>query len=145
VNVLKFSIEYIRTFKKKEEVVDLKVDDIDKAEVMDAPQRLEAITDYIIANHSRKTHNKKFTAIFCVSSVDSLINYYKLFRQKREMGEHNLRIGTIFSYQANEEDEEAMGLMEEPLAAVAEPEEEYVNKHSRDHLEDFIRDYNEEF
>lgn len=80
-NVLKFSVEYIRTFKKKDHILDIEVEAIDEAEVMNAPERLNNITDYIIANHKRKTHNKEFTAIFCVSSVDVLIKYYKLLHR----------------------------------------------------------------
>ena len=65
-NVLKFSIEYINTFKKKEHILDIDVEAIDEKEVMETPQRLDAITEYIIENHSRKTHSKEFTAIMCV-------------------------------------------------------------------------------
>lgn len=147
-NVLKFAIEYIRTFRKKEEVVDIDVESIDKAEVMEAPQRLEGIVDYIIANHTRKTHNKRFTAIFCVPNVNTLIEYYKLFKAKKLNGDHDFKIGTIFSYQANEEDSDATGIIEaDPgnMQMAAEDQESYETKHSREHLEDFIQDYNEMF
>ena len=145
-NVLKFSIEYISTFKKKEGILDIDVEAIDEAEVMNAPERLNNITDYIIANHNRKTHSREFTSIFAVSSVDTLIEYYKLFHKKKEEGNHNLRIATIFSYQANEEDKDAVGMIEEPdLMIAAEPQASYGNQHSRDHLEDFIGYYNKQF
>lgn len=138
-NVLKFSIEYIRTIKQKDGVADIEVEAIDTAEVMEAPVRLEAITDYIIANHNRKTHNKEFTAIFCVSNVKTLIAYYELFKQKKEAGEHNLRIGTIFSYQANEDDSDANGFIE---TDVMPDKDAPQNKHSREKLDEFIDDYN---
>lgn len=143
-NVLKFSIEYIRTFRSKEEIKDIKVDDIDKAEVMEAPQRLNNIADYIIENHNRKTHDKKFTAIFCTPNVKTLIKYYELFKAKKEEGLHDLKIATIFSYQANELDEDAKGFIpdEDYEDFVAEPKEEYQSKHTRDKLESFISDYN---
>ncbi len=144
-NVLKFSIEYIRTFKKKEHIFDIEVEDIDRAEVMNAPPRLNIITDYIIANHGRKTHNREFTAVFAVQSIDVLIEYYHLFRLKKEKGEHNLRVATIFSYAANEDDKDAVGVFIDDdcnaLAADAGP----VNQHSRDSLEEFIGDYNSQF
>jgi len=111
-NVLKFSIEYISTFKKKDHILDIDVEAIDEAEVMNAPPRLNNIVDYIIANHNRKTHSREFSAIFCVSSVAILIEYYQLFLQKKEAGEHDMRLATIFSYQANEGDKEAVGYME---------------------------------
>jgi len=149
-NVLKFSIEYISTFKKKESIIDIDVEAIDEAEVMNDPRRLNNITDYIITNHKRKTHNKEFTSIFCVSGVPTLIEYYKFFHQKKEAGEHNLKVATIFSYQANEEDKDALGFTnadfdEVDLNAVAEPQSEYNTKHSRDSLEEFIGHYNKEF
>ena len=71
---------------------DIEVEAIDKAEVMEADERLDAITDYIIANHARKTHARDFTAIFCVSNIKTLIKYYELFKQKKEAGAHNLKI-----------------------------------------------------
>ncbi|MDW3118614.1 MAG: type I restriction endonuclease subunit R [Roseovarius pacificus] len=141
-NVLKFSVEYIRTFKGKDGVQDIEVEAIDTAEVMEAPERLEKIANYIIGNHSRKTHNREFTAIMAVSNVKTLIAYYELFKRKRETGEHNLRIATIFSYQANEEDTEADGMgTGDDLPDESSP----VNQHSRDALESFIGDYNTEF
>ena len=147
-NVLKFAIEYISTFKKKDEVVDIDVESIDKAEVMEAPQRLEGVVDYIIANHTRKTHNKRFTAIFCVPNVNTLIEYYKLFKAKKLNGDHDLKIGTIFSYQANEEDADATGEIDvDPMdmQQAAEDPADYETKHTREHLDDFIQDYNEMF
>ena len=153
-NVLKFSIEYISTFKRKDEILDIEVEAIDEAEVMEAPQRLNNIVDYIITNHSRKTHNKLFTGMFCVSSVETLIKYYQLFHQKKQEGLHNLKIATIFSYAANEEDAEAKGLFiddefseENPTEVLiaAEPKSSYNSKHSREYLDDFISHYNKEF
>jgi type I restriction enzyme R subunit len=145
-NVLKFSIEYIRTFKKKDHILDIEVEAINEAEVMNAPERLANITDYIIANHARKTHSKEFTALFCVSSVEALIAYYKLLIQKKREGLHNLNLATIFSYQANEDDKDAVGFVEdEEFLMAAEPGEEYLSKHSRDELEGFMSHYNQQF
>lgn len=138
-NVLKFSVEYIRTVKRKDQVEDIDVEAIDTAEVMEAPARLEKIADYIIANHDRKTHNREFTAIMCVSNVKSLIAYYELFKAKKDAGEHDLKIATIFSYQANEEDADADGLGDaDDLPDESRP----VNKHSREKLDEYIADYN---
>ena len=145
-NVLKFSIEYISTFKKKENILDINVEAIDEEEVMNAPQRLNNITDYIIGNHSRKTHNKEFTAILCVSSIPVLVEYYKLFHAKKIEGLHNLKLATIYSYQTNEDDKEAVGYVDDDeLLVAAEPQAEYATQHSRDSLEEFIGHYNKEF
>mgnify|MGYP003649736356 FL=1 len=145
-NVLKFSIEYISTFKKKDHILDIDVEAIDEAEVMNAPERLNNITDYIITNHNRKTHSREFTSIFAVSGIDTLIEYYKLFHQKKEEGNHNLRLATIFSYQSNEDDKDAVGsFIDDEFLMAAEPQAEYGNQHSRDYLEDFIGHYNKQF
>ncbi len=147
-NVLKFSIEYISTFKQKEGIIDIKVDEIDRAEVMEAPERLDKVTEYIIHNHNRKTHSKKFTAIFCVSSVDTLIKYYDLFQAKKEAGEHELKVATIFSYQANAEDADANGFMPDEefedyeTGMAAEPATRYETKHNQEKLDEFMVDYN---
>lgn len=115
-NVLKFSVEYIRTFKRK-----------------------VCIVDYIIANHDKKTHNKKYTAIFCVSGVPQLIEYYRLFKERREAGVHDLKVATIFSYQANEEDKDAVGFIDEIDDDEVSSEPTYNTQHSRDALEEFDR------
>jgi len=141
-NVLKFSIEYIGRYKKKENAatnIDIAVEAIDKREPFEDPVRLNKITDYIIHNHSRKTHSGEFTGMFCVSRVDLLIEYYELFKQKKIDGSHNLKIATIFSFTANEEDKDADGDIEDAFGDNKSVE----NKHTRDKLDEFIADYNE--
>ena len=153
-NVLKFSVEYVGRYRQKDTAteIDIEVEDIDVKELMDSPIRLEKITDYIIANHNRKTHSKEFTAMFCVSSIESLIKYYELFKSKKEAGLHNLKIATVFSYGTNEDDKDANGMMidafedETTFGLAAEPKVAYgVNVHSREKLDEFIGDYNKMF
>lgn len=145
-NVLKFSVEYISTFRKKDHILDIDVEAIDEAEIMNAPARLNNVVDYILANHSRKTHGREFTAIFCVSSVATLIEYYQLFHQKKGEGQHNLRLATIFTYQANEDDKDAAGIIEDvEFAQAAEASVAYATQHTRDYLEEFIGHYNAQF
>ncbi|MEM1324545.1 MAG: type I restriction endonuclease subunit R [Bacteroidota bacterium] len=153
-NVLRFSVEYMRTFRQKDDIVDIDVEAIDQKEVMEAQPRLEHIVDYIIQHHNRKTNSREFTAIFCVANVPTLIRYMQLFLEKQAAGEHDLKVATIFSYQANEEDEDAVGVaVDNDFLATdlysqrmaAEPEVEYQTKHSRDHLEDFMAAYNTQY
>jgi len=144
-NVLKFSVEYVGKYKQKSSSnndIDIDVEGIDVKELMESPKRLEKISDYIIANHNRKTHSKDFTALFCVSSVDVLTKYYEIFKTKKEAGEHNLRVATIFSYTANEEDKDADGMLDSDLHIEGGGQ---VNQHSRDKLESYIADYNKMF
>lgn len=152
-NVLKFSVEYISTFKKKEHIFDINVEAIDEEEVMRAPQRLSNIVDYILENHRRKTHNREFTAIFCVPSVPVLIDYYQLFHKKKEAGENELRIATIYSYGSNIDLIEDGGFeddWEDSEFGIASDQDrdEYQTagkKHPREYLDDFISHYNYQF
>ncbi|MDQ7059256.1 MAG: type I restriction endonuclease subunit R [Ghiorsea sp.] len=146
-NVLKFSIEYVGKYKQKddsENAIDIEVEGVDTKELMESPKRLEKITDYIIANHDRKTHSREFTAMFCVSSVEVLTKYYDLFQAKKEAGKHKLRVATIFSYTANEDDKDTDGSIEiDPLDGLSE--DKPINQHTRDKLESYIADYNAMF
>ncbi len=151
VNVLKFAIEYVGRYRENEGKstgIDIQVEDIDTRELLDSAPRLEMVVNYILANHSRKTHNRKFTSIFCVSSIDVLIKYYEIFNRKKKDGEHNLRIATIFSYGTNEEDMDADGFFlptDTEFQMAAEQAGTYGRSHTRDKLESFIGDYNEMF
>lgn len=132
-NVLKFAVEYVGRYKRKSNnFVDIEVEDIDRKEVMESPTRLSKIVDYIIAHHNRKTHSKKFTAIFAVSSIDQLIMYYDIFQAKKEASEHELRIATIFSYAPNEEDKDADGFISDPeINLAADGTVPYQYSHAR--------------
>ena len=148
-NVLRFAIEYIRTFKQRDEIQDIEIEKIDEAEVMNSPIRRRNILNHIIQNHANKTHQKTYTSMFCVADVDAAIDYYQLFKTAKEEGKHNLNIATIFTYQANEEDKDAGTITEqfdeEELSLVAEDQETYSTKHSREYLDEFIVDYNRTF
>lgn len=143
-NVLRFGIEYVGKYKNKSNVFfDIEVEDIDKKEVFDAPKRLTKIADYIIALHSQKTFNKDYSALFAVSSIDNAIKYYDIFQQKKEAGEHDLRIATIFTYGANEDNAFAQDFLpDDEMPMAAEPQAAYQLSHTRDKLEGYIGDYN---
>ncbi len=139
-NVLKFSIEYMSGYRAKESTqnqADIKVENIDTKELLESPQRVKQIVEYILAHHDRKTHSRNFTAMMCVSSVEMLIHYYELFNSK----EHSLRIATIFSYSANEEDKGADGLLDDDIHI----DEKHINPHSREKLDEYIQEYNQTF
>jgi type I restriction enzyme R subunit len=142
-NVLKFSVEYVGKYKQKDSKneIDINVEAIDTKELLESDTRIDKIADYIIANHDRKTHSKAFTAMFCVSSIDMLTKYYENFAKKKADGKHNLRIATIFSFTANEDDKDANGLLDADILDDSAP----VNLHSRDRLDKYIADYNKMF
>ncbi len=146
-NVLKFSIEYVGKYRDRNSAneIDIQVEAIDVEELLESEDRLEKITDYILAYHNKKTHNKTFTAMFAVSSIATLIKYYEIFQRKKNEGKHDLRIATIFSYASNEDDADADGFIPEELPMAAEPEFAYASSHTRERLDEFIEDYNQMF
>ncbi|CAN0600534.1 unnamed protein product, partial [Ectocarpus sp. 12 AP-2014] len=99
--------------------------------------------------HNRKTHNRAFTAILCVSNIDVLIKYYEFFKAKKKAGAHRLNIATIFSYAPNQEDKLANGEIPEEdfpdLLMAAEPSADYGIMPYKDKLDECIEDYNQQF
>lgn len=141
-NVLRFAVEYVGKYQYKDSAnqLDIEVEAINKQELLNSPYRLEKITDYILAYHAQKTKTPSFTAMFCVSSIDNLIQYYALFKQKQAGMARPLKIATIFSYTANEASPLANGMIPEESPDV--PSNARINQSSRDKLDEFIGDYN---
>jgi len=148
-NVLRFGIEYVGKYKNKSNAfIDIEVEDIDKQEVLDSNKRISKIVDYIIAYHNQKTFSRDYSALLAVSSIDNVIQYYDLFQQKKEAGEHDLRIATIFTYGTNEDSEDAQDFLpadEVDFDVLAEAPTPYESKHTRDKLEKYIGHYNAMF
>ncbi|WP_054851342.1 type I restriction endonuclease subunit R [Olleya sp. ITB9] len=144
-NVLRFGIEYVGKYKQKgNTLIDIEVEAIDTAEVFADEKRLEKIADYMIAYHNQKTFNKDYSALFAVSNIETLIKYYDIFKRKKEAGEHDLRIATIFTYGTNEEDEDAQDYIPgDALPLAAEPRAQYKTSHTREKLDEYIEDYNQ--
>lgn len=72
------------------------------------PERIKEISQYILNNFRVKTHRshagaKGFNAMFAVSSVDAAKLYYETLNDLQKESEKPLRIATIFSFAANEE------------------------------------------
>ena len=156
-NVLQFQIDYRGKYTAKGMQNNLDCDDdvegIDTQELYDNPQRLEMIARYIVDTHDTKTKNREFTAMFCVSSVDTLTQYYELFekvqaeKQQQDEAEGRLfkplTIATIFSYGANEavENNDQNGLIQEESTDAPNQ----INQSSRDKLDRYIANYNAQF
>ena len=137
-NVLKFSVEYWGKIKRKDGslITEPKLD----REFFENPDRISLIVDWIIANHNRKTHVRKFSAILCVSNIASLLTYYEAFKTRQQEGLHDLRVITIFTPSINEDDESANGLIGEPDFDLKDDRQ---SSHSRDRLANCIGDYNQ--
>ncbi len=151
-NVLRFGIEYVGKYKNKSNLnIDIEVEGIDKQEVFNDPVRMEKIVDYLLAYHDHKTYSRNYSALFAVSKVDHAIAYYDIFKRKKEAGEHDLRIATIFTYAANPDDPEANDYIpgdigysttESDMNIAADAKVVQISQHKRDKLESYIADYN---
>ena len=140
-NVLGFAVEYVGRYKQKSPdtldadiFAEVLVEGIDKREILESDDRLNKITDYVLADWKRKTKAGKFNALFAVSNIEVLKRYYTLFKTKRSA---DFKIATIFTYQANED--ESGDMLDIDLFA---GEGSAGNQHSRDFLERCIQDYN---
>lgn len=137
-NVLGFSVEYYSTFNLKDkEGNDLSPDEmiengIDTKEVFSNRQRLEKIVDFILEHHNSKTSNREYQSIFAISDINTLIEYYKIFKEKGT----NLKIASIFTYEANSDLANDEGTFE------VEGDE---CKHPREYLDEMVADYNKMF
>lgn len=142
-SVLPFAIEYVRddppvleptgnTRRDRKRQRDLERVRM-SAEFFDHPDRIGAVADWVIANHDRKTARRKFGAIMAVGSVDSLLAYQDAFAAR----DHDLKIATIFTCAANEEDPAATGIIPEDDVSG-----ETLDLPRRDRLQGFVDAYN---
>lgn len=61
-NVLPFKIEYIKTMKEEDNIIDEKVRDIDREAAFNSPKRITLVTKYILEHFNQKTYkNEKYT------------------------------------------------------------------------------------
>jgi type I restriction enzyme R subunit len=146
--VLKFKVDYndVRPqFKTLENETDeKKLTSFETKQAFLHPQRVEEISQYILNSFNQKTHRLQagvdgFNAMFAVSSVDSAKLYYESFKNLQQNNERPLKVATIFSYAANEE-QNAIGEIEdenfEPSA---------MDTSAKEFLSMAIKDYNQMF
>ena len=129
-NVLPFRIATVNTVKMKVGARDKQVAAIDTEEAMLDPRRIAAVVKYIIENFEQKTY-RRFNSILAVSSIPAAMRYYEEFKRAGS----RLKVATIFTYCANEDDVE-----DGYLDAGGDPA--MLPKQSRDFLEGAIADYN---
>lgn len=143
--VLKFKVDYndVRPqFKAIETERDEKK--LSTAEVRQAllhPDRIREIAQYILDHYQQKTHrlqmgHHEFNALFAVSSVDAAKLYYACFQELQEGHEKPLKIGTIFSFAANEEQDAVGDIPDESFDVSA------MNTTAKEFLTAVIADYN---
>ena len=152
--VLKFKVDYndVRPqFKSLETETDEKK--LSAAENQLAflhPMRIQEITQYILNNFRQKTHrtfpgSKGFNAMLAVSSVDAAKAYYATFKRLQEEAANKsatykpLRIATIFSFAANEEQNAIGEISDETFDTSA------MDSSAKEFLDAAIREYNDHF
>ena len=144
-NVLRFSVEYWGKLRRPDgsEMPDEEVAGIDLKEFFESEDRIGRVADWVISNHARKTHDRRFAAIWCCGSVEALCRTYEALRARHEAGAHTLRVATIFTPGVNEDDADANGLIGEP--DVTGGPVTSATQHTRDRLAGYVADYNATF
>ena len=144
--VLKFKVDYndVRPqFKSIETEKNLeKLTTLEKKQAFLHPERIKQIAQYVLDNFRQKTHrfnagNNGFNAMFAVSSVDAAKIYYETFKRLQSAVKNPLKIATIFSFAANEDQQDAVGdIADESLEVDA------MNSTAKEFLKSAIDDYN---
>ena len=146
--VLKFKVDYndVRpNFKGLETETDtLKLSAAENKRALLHPKRIEEISQYILQNYRQKTHrtrggNSGFNAMFAVSSIDAAKCYYDELQKQQEDNEKPLKIATIFSYAANEEQSAIGEIVDETFELSA------LDQTGKEFLVKAINDYNKMF
>jgi len=152
--VLKFKVDYndVRPqFKAIESEQDeKKLTAAENKQALLHPDRIGEISQYILNNFKQKTHRlsaggKGFNAMFAVSSVDAAKLYYESFKHlqsKASLEKESskpLRIATIFSYAANEEQDAVGDIVDESFEPSA------MDSSAKEFLSAAIDDYNAMF
>ncbi|QIM64771.1 type I restriction endonuclease subunit R [Frederiksenia canicola] len=145
--VLKFKVDYndVRpTFKDIEQEKDLeKLTALEAKKAFLHPERILEITQYILDNFKYKTHRinggKGFNAMFAVSSVDAAKLYYQAFKRLQQAVEKPLKVATIFSFTANEEQNAVGDIVDESFDTDA------MDLTAKEFLAQAMADYNQHF
>ena len=143
--VLKFKVDYndVRhQFKSIENEQDeAKLSAAENKRLLLHPERIKEIATYILRNFRLKTHrtegsNKGFNAMFATSSVEAAKCYYQALNELQKDSPRPLKIATIFSYAANEEQNAIGEITDESFEPTA------MDVTAKEFLEKAIADYN---
>ena len=146
--VLKFKVDYndVRPkFKALESEQDeKKLSAAENKAALLHPDRIKEITQYILDKFNQKTHRNAgskngFNAMFAVSSVEAAKMYYEMFKELQAGVEKQLKVATIFSFAANEEQNAIGEIQDESFETSA------MDSSSKEFLDSAIDDYNKMF
>ena len=159
--VLKFKVDY-NDVRPKFKAIETEIDEkkLSAAETKEAllhPERIREISQYILHNFKIKTHrthlpdgrqvsNNGFNAMFAVSSVEAAKRYYETLQELQKDSaltggrqEKPLKIATIFSYAANEEQNAIGEIADESFEVSA------MDSSAKEFLHHAIKNYNDMF
>ena len=146
--VLKFKVDYndVRPqFKALEKETDeIKLTAAENKRLLLHPDRIKEVAQYILKNFRLKTHRnqgggKGFNAMFAVNSVEAAKLYYEELNKLQKESEKKLKIATIFSYAANEEQNAIGEIQDENFEPSA------MDSSAKEFLTKAIKDYNTMF
>ena len=146
--VLKFKVDYnnVRPLFKgiETEQDEKKLSAAENKSALLHPARIKEISLYILDNFKIKTHrsigaSKGFNAMFAVSSVDAAKCYYEELNKLQQGSEKPLKIATIFSFAANEEQSAIGEIIDENFEPTA------MDVSAKEFLTNAINDYNAMF
>ncbi|MCD4712037.1 MAG: type I restriction endonuclease subunit R [Clostridiales bacterium] len=150
--VLKFKVDY-NDVRPKFKSIEMEQDEnkLTAAETKEAllhPERIKEISQYILKNFRIKTHRthangKGFNAMFAVSSVDAAKLYYESLSNLQKDSSKPLKIATIFSFAANEEQCSKGEILDETfeLSAMDSSAKEFLNMAINDYNTMFKTNY----
>ncbi|WP_416456094.1 type I restriction endonuclease subunit R [Saccharophagus degradans] len=147
--VLKFKVDYNDVRPKFKEIEteqdEKKLSSLENKQALLHPERIKEISQYILNNFRQKTHRlqgtansktKGFNAMFAVSSVDAAKLYYESLNNLQLGSDKPLKIATIFSFAANEEQDAVGDILDESFDVSA------MNLSAKEFLNAAITDYN---
>ncbi|EMJ48161.1 type I restriction endonuclease subunit R [Leptospira santarosai] len=143
--VLKFKVDYNDVRPKFKEIEteqdEKKLTAAENKQALLHEERIREISKYILNQFRQKTHrlqvgSKGFNAMFAVSSVDAAKLYYESFKELQKDQDKPLKVATIFSFSANEEQDAVGEIQDESFEVSA------MESTAKEFLRAAINDYN---
>ena len=143
--VLKFKVDYndVRPqFKAIESEQDeMKLIAAENRQALLHPERIREVSQFILSKFRQKTHRMQvgtngFNAIFAVNSVDAAKHYYETLNTIQADAKMQLKIATIFSFAANEEQDAIGDIQDESFDISA------MHSSAKEFLSAAVEDYN---
>ena len=146
--VLKFKVDYnavrpqFKSIESEQDEEKLKA--AENPKMLLHPARIKEVSQYVLQNFRNKTHRsagngKGFNAMFAVSSVEAAKLYYEELNKQQRDSDKKLKIATIFSFAANEEQAAVGEIVDENFEVTA------MESSAKEFLTMAINDYNAMF